>query len=525
LQTADQLQAELQQAEELLKQGDAAAAAAVCDRLRTKLPESPDVLILSSRLNQRRNRFDDMLADAERAAELAPGDPVVELRRLECLLYCGRPDKVLVALRALEISTQSDHSLFARLAEFYTHCTDHFGALRCLQTAVRLQPANSDYLFGLSAAQVAVGELRAAEKTLNCVIDANPDDYDAYRNRATVRRQTKSANHLDELHRALGKGVKRPAGEVQLCYALSKEYEDLGDFESAFSWLKRGADKRRSLLSYRVENDVAALESIMRCFDRRCIESATPGLRQAGPIFVMGLPRSGTTLIDRILSSHSQVASLGEVNDFAFSLMHCVGEVANKLELIERSASADFESLGRRYVDGIRNYPASEIYLIDKTPLNYLYLGLIHQALPCAKVIHVRRNPMDSCFGMYRTLFRAGYPFSYDFSDLAKYYIAYSRMMQHWRDVLGDWFMDVSYESLVDAQENVSRVMIEFCGLEWQEACLEVHRNDAPVATASSAQVRQPVYREALQRWRKYEAQLQPLAGLLRQGGIDIEVD
>jgi hypothetical protein len=132
---------------------------------------------------------------------------------------------------------------------------------------------------------------------------------------------------------------------------------------------------------------------------------------------------------------------------------------------------------------------------------------------------------MDSCFGMYRTLFRAGYPFSYDFSDLAKYYIAYSRMMQHWRDVLGDWFMDVSYESLVDAQENVSRVMIEFCGLEWQEACLEFHRNDAPVATASSAQVRQPVYREALQRWRKYEAQLQPLAGLLRQVGIDIEVD
>jgi hypothetical protein len=239
----------------------------------------------------------------------------------------------------------------------------------------------------------------------------------------------------------------------------------------------------------------------------------------------MGLPRSGTTLIDRILSSHSQVASLGEVNDFAFSLMHCVGEVANKLELIERSASADFESLGRRYVDGIRNYPASEICLIDKTPLNYLYLGLIHQALPCAKVIHVRRNPMDSCFGMYRTLFRAGYPFSYDFSDLAKYYIAYSRMMRHWRDVLGDWFMDVSYDSLVDAQEQVSREMIEFCGLEWQEACLEFHRNDAPVATASSAQVRQPVYREALQRWRKYEAQLQPLAGLLRQGGIDIEVD
>jgi hypothetical protein len=223
------------------------------------------------------------------------------------------------------------------------------------------------------------------------------------------------------------------------------------------------------------------------------------------------------------LSSHSQVASLGEINDFAFSLMHTVGQTEGKLQLIERAAVVDFTRLGRRYVDGIRNYPDSEFYLIDKTPLNYLYLGLIRLALPCAKVVHVTRNPMDSCYGMFRTLFRAGYPFSYDFSDLATYFLAYRRLMSHWQEVLGDWFMDVSYEALVEDQERISRAMIEFCGLEWQDACLDFQRNASPIATASSAQVRQPIYRDALQRWRHYETQLEPLATMLRDGGIDVD--
>jgi tetratricopeptide (TPR) repeat protein len=218
----DSFHAQLRQATDLLRRGDAVGSGSICEGLRNSVPDSPDVWLLSSRLNQSRNLFDDMLADAERAAELAPGDAAVELRRLECLLYCGRPDKVHVALRALESSTQTDDGLFARMAEYFTHCTDHQGALRCLQKAIQLQPANADYLFGLSATQIALGELQAAEETLNRVIERNPQDYDAYRNRATLRKQTKSANHITELHSVLDSGVSRPAGEVQVCYALGK---------------------------------------------------------------------------------------------------------------------------------------------------------------------------------------------------------------------------------------------------------------------------------------------------------------
>lgn len=517
--------ADLQKAADFLQQGQVAAAQELCGRLCESHPDWVDAWSLRSHISQRLNCFDDMLASAARASELAPGSTDVQLRLLECNLYCGQPQRTRKALPQLEASALSDHRLLCRLAEMYTHCVDHEGALRCYQRAVQLQPRNANYLFSLSATQLALGHLRAAEKTLDLVVRFNPHDYDAYRNRATLRKQTPQSNHVAEMLSLLNAGVQRPAGEVQLCYALSKEYEDLGDFENAFACLKRGADKRRSLLSYKVENDVAVIDRIMETFNSSVFDNAAHGLEQQGPIFIVGLPRSGTTLIDRIVSSHSAVTSLGEINDFAFSLLHTAGTSRDKMHLVELAGQLNYAKLGRRYIDGVRNYEPATAYFIDKTPLNFLYLGLIRLALPYAKVLHIQRNPMDACYGMYRTLFRAGYPFSYDLADLATYYLAYRRLMHHWRELCGGWFLDLSYEELVDDQEGVSRRIIEFCGLEWQPACLEFHNNAAPVATASSAQVREPVNRDALHRWRHYARQLDPLAGRLRAGGIDIGKD
>jgi hypothetical protein len=348
----------------------------------------------------------------------------------------------------------------------------------------------------------------------------NANDYDAYRNRAMLRKQSTDNNHIAEIVALLDRGTKTPSGEVQLCYALAKEYEDLGQYDESFDFLKRGADKRRSMMSYRVDGDVAVLDRLAARFNAELFASATAGCSEIGPIFVLGLPRSGTTLVDRILSSHSAVASLGEINNFAYSLMHEIGQSADKLGLIDLSVQIDFNKLGRRYVDSTRNYGARSVYLIDKTPLNYLYIGLIRLALPNARIIHIRRNPMDSCFGMYRSLFRAGYPFSYSFDDLAKYYLAYRRLMEHWRIVTCGGFLDLSYENLVDDQEKVSREIVDYCGLQWEPACLAFHENTSAVMTASSAQVRQPVYRDALDRWRRYERQLQPLHDLLQRAGV-----
>jgi len=464
-----------------------------------------------------------MLASAELAAEAEPHILIARLRLFECLLYCGRVDKVRDGLGDLEQHAADHHPLWCRIAEFHTHCADHEAALRCYQRAVALQPDNPEYLYALSAAEIATGDLEAAESHLTDVIRLNPHDYDAYRNRATLKKQTRDDNHIREIEALLATGTKTPVGEVQLCYALAKEYEDLGDDEQSFTWLQRGAEKRRSLLDYRVEGDVAALARLRRVFNSELMNSGAKGCDDVGPVFVMGLPRSGTTLVDRILSSHPDVASLGEINDFAYALMHTIGNRADKLELIDLSTQIDFAKLGRRYVDSIRRYGRQEKFLIDKTPLNYLYIGLIKLALPNARIVHIERNPMDSCYGMYRSLFRAGYPFSYDLADLGKYYLAYRQLMAHWHDVVPGGIHSVRYEELVDDQESVSREIVSYCGLEWAPACLEFHKNESAISTASSAQVRRPVYRDALQRWRRYEEQLKPLAEDLRREGVVID--
>jgi len=519
---AESVQNSLRRVAALLKEGDVDAASADIFRICRTNPRSVDAHILASQVFQRCNRFDSMLASVEQACAIDGNDLNTKFRLFECRLYCGLPNLVHDELKRLEPDAKEDTHLLRRIAEFYTHCADHSSALRCYRRAAELKPDDPEILFAVAASEIANGDFVEADNLLNRVIELNPRDFDAYRNRATLKKQTVEENHIAEILDVLQEGPCTPAGEVQLCYALAKEHEDLNKHQESFQWLQRGASKRRSLLSYRVEGDVRVMERLRSVFDKHQLNSKAPGFPEKGPVFVLGLPRSGTTLVDRILCSHSQVSSLGEVNNFAYSLMHTIGQAGDKLELIEHAANTDFFELGKRYLESVRRYQSPTPFLIDKTPLNYLYIGLIHLALPNARVVHVTRNPMDSCYGMYRALFRAGYPFSYDFSDLAKYYLAYRQLMDHWRDVVPGSFIDVGYEDLVNRQEKVSREIVEYCGLDWEPGCLEFHKNPAAVATASSAQVRRPVYRDAIHRWRRYERQLQPLADMLRDGGIDI---
>jgi len=195
----------------------------------------------------------------------------------------------------------------------------------------------------------------------------------------------------------------------------------------------------------------------------------------------------------------------------------------NKQDLIKRTASADLRELGEAYWDALCGYGEAGAYFIDKTPANYLYLGLIAKALPNARIVHVRRHPMASGYAMYKTLFRMGYPFSYDFKDIGRYYLAYNRLMTHWKNMFPGRILDVQYEALVDDQEAVSRTILTHCQLQWEEECIEFHRNAAPTATASAAQVRQPIYREARDLWRTHEAALAPLAEVLKEGGLECQ--
>jgi hypothetical protein len=201
--------------------------------------------------------------------------------------------------------------------------------------------------------------------------------------------------------------------------------------------------------------------------------------------------------------------------------MRAGGPTSGKSELIKQVAGADLTALGEGYWEALQGYGETAPYLIDKTPANYLYLGLIMQSLPAARIVHMRRHPMASGYAMFKALFRMGYPFSYDLEQIGRYYAAYHRLMEHWRRVWPGRILDVDYEALVDDQETVSREIVRHCHLKWSDACLTYHENATPTATASAAQVREPIYRQARDLWRQIEPQLEPLARILRAEGIN----
>lgn len=442
------------------------------------------------------------------------------MRAIHDLIRGGDIPAALHALRQLEHDGRNNAQLLQAVAECYTHCTKHSDAYRCHVRANSLAPNDPRCTYNFAAAAVAVGRIEEAEQLFSRVISIEPRDFDAWQNRSTLRRQTAASNHLEGLERALASVAPGGAGEVALCYALAKELEDLGDYTRSFVYLKRGAQARRRQLSYRVELDVQAIEQIRRVFDAALLSSAPAPSRERGPIFILGLPRSGTTLLDRILSSHSKVESLGELNDLPLSVMHAAGAPCDKMELIRRASQADFTLLGREYQRRVVGYSAAKPYVIDKTPLNFLYLGLIRLAMPAAKIIHLRRHPLDSGYAMYKTLFRMGYPFSYDLDDLGHYLTAWHGLMTHWREALPGGFLDVDYEALVQDQNAVSREVIDWCGLEWELQCEAFHLNPTPAATASAAQVREPMHSRSIGSWLRYQQELEPLARMLRASGV-----
>lgn len=484
---------------------------------------SSDELLAATHLYQQLGDFEAMQASAERASDLLAGDVGAASRVVECHMYRGRIDLARERLAAMEAQSQQDAWRLQHVATLHVHAGSHADAQRCYERAVQLAPQDPGALYNLATALITMGEVDRAEALYDRVITLKPDDFDAYQSRATLRVWTVDRHHVDELRRALARLPAQHPGRVALGYALAKELEDLQDWDASFAALESAARVRRDGLAYRVESDEDAMAAITAAFDRTALQRRATAQAAEPSLFVMGLPRSGTTLVERILDSHPGVGSIGESNAFAFALMQLAAGPGGKLAMIDRSARMlDPAALGASYVGAIRSYglPTDKQLILNKTPSNYLYLGLIHQALPGAKVVHLQRHPMDSCYAMFKTLFRMGYPFSYSLNDLGRYYVAYSRLMEHWQREIPGSFINLAYEDLVADQVSRTRSLLDACGLPWDDRCLQFHRHAAPATTASATQVRRPIYKSSVQQWRRYERQLAPLREQLEARGI-----
>ncbi len=509
------LAARLAQAQAQLAAGDLRNASVLALELIQSFPADPRPWTLMASVHLRANRADLAAVCLERAVGCAPEDAAAVIRHGQCLARLGRRSEALAAAAAAAVLPLATAALLDGLATLYTHCEEPARALPFYQRAVAAAPGNTAYLYNLATAQRMLGELAAAETSLDRVIAVKPADYAAWYTRADLRTQTPDRNHIGALRAMLDTGVADQSAQIMLRFALAKELEDLGEYAASFGQLKIGCDLQRAAMSYDVAGDVATMDRIIATHDAAVLTHGRSHDNDEA-IFVIGLPRSGTTLIESILAAHSEVQAAGELQAFPQACIDAVqergGAKVPKLGFVERALAIDPRELGERYITATRPQTGGRRRFTDKLPLNYLYAGLIRRALPRARIVAVMREPMDSCYAMYKTLFSGAYPFTYDLDDLGRYCLAWQRLTRHWQEVLGAAFMVVRYEQLVAEQETVTRQILAHCGLPWQQACLEFHARPGAVATASAVQVRRPLYGTSVGKWRHYQTQLRPLA-------------
>jgi tetratricopeptide (TPR) repeat protein len=513
----------IRQIVQLLKAGQVDNAIAFCQQNINQRPHNSDLKIVLSHAYQQKGLFDEMLVVTEEACEIDKNHFAAQCRLIECLIYCSEMALAIKTIDNLAQDYNDDATKLAKIAELYLHAGQHQKVAKTHKRALELQPQNPAFMYNLAAALINTGEIEQSKTLLDKLINIAPHDFDAYSMRSGLAKASKEHNHSQELKQLLQQNNTNSKATIALGFALAKELEDLGDYQQSWHYLAKANAARRKQMRYQVSNDINAIDTIIKTTNQQNLNKNETANNKQNPIFILGLPRSGSTLTDRMLSSHPQVASLGEHNAFAFALMHCVGEHQGKKQLIEKSLKVNFDCLADKYSQATQGYGFKQALLIDKTPLNFLYLGLIKKAFPQAKIIHIYRHPMDACYAIYKTLFRMGYPFSYDLEDLGRYFIAYTKLMKHWQRTFKDSFYPLKYEDLVNNPENTAKNLLDYCQLKWNPKVLAMHKNTAPTATASAVQVRQGIYTSSVHKWKNYAQQLQPLKTQLEQAGIRCE--
>ncbi len=393
----------------------------------------------------------------------------------------------------------------------------------CFRRALALDARDADALLGLASVSLALGDREQAIVLARRALRSRPDDVGAWAELARARAFAAADDpELATMRGRLDAPDLDDESRAALGFALGKAYGELGDAAAAFSCMEVANRAVRKTSDYRVEDSRLFMQGLRRVFSPDRLARAAPIARGAfTPVLIVGMPRSGTSLVEQILASHPEVYGGGELNHLnellrtRCNLREPGMESPADLACLEQMSDADFAALGQAYLTRLRAHSPDSPFITDKLPHNFLYLGMIRLGLPAARVIHCRRNAVDTCLSLYERSFLGYQPYAYDLRELGEYYRLYHALMASWGPVLGDFVLEVAYEELVRDQEGQTRRMLEFCGLDLDPRCLVFERTRRAVQTASMLQVRQPIYTSSIGRWQPFAPYLGPLLDAL----------
>ncbi|HYG06419.1 MAG TPA: sulfotransferase [Stenotrophomonas sp.] len=421
-----------------------------------------------------------------------------------------------------------DPLLLDTLGVIYTDAGLHGAAAAAFAEVVARAPTRANSRFNHATALLYAGQIERAEQEYEACLVADERYWKAYTALSSLRKQRPDANHVERFEAALAHHGGDTEARLYLNLALAKEREDLEDYAAAFEHYVQGKAAGGEGRTYAPTAEETLFSAIASTFPGP-LPGVGSGHGSEEPIFVVGMPRSGTTLVDRILSSHSQVTSAGELHHLPIAVKRLSGSttpVPLDLDTLSRTASIEWEKLGRTYVESTRPITGARPRFVDKLPHNFLYIGHILHALPKARIVLMRRNPLDSCLSNFRQLFSLSSPFtrySFDLLDTGHYYVQFDRLMNHWSRAFPGRVYELTYEQLVLDQEDTTRALLEYCGLPWEAGCMHFEQNQTPTATASVVQVREPMQTGYLHRWHRYATQLAPLREYLVEQGVRVE--